>query len=146
MQKLTQIQLTEMKIEALNRINFLKLTDEVKECFLKESLLVFDYLYNTEYGPVIEFRKITEAELKMVRDIEKQLGIMVYVVIASETSIGSLLDCLYVSSYPEDRLIEADIMHRNLAMSYCINLTDEYCSELGSIEFKNVYGRLMRIV
>lgn len=145
MKPLNNTEKLEMKIAALDRINFLELNDAVKECFVNNTVAIFDFIFGTEANPVIGVRKCTDEELKQIQEIEQSLNIMVYVAIASDTMVGKLLDCLYVSNYPDDRIIESDILKRNLAMSYCINYTEPDFSELGSIEFRNINGCLMRI-
>lgn len=135
----------EQYVEALKRMEMLKLSDFTVETFKKGSLTVnckFSNLEQTDF--VVMARELTEEELAEVRKIEEEYGIKVFTTILSDTNVGELLDCLYVTQYKEEWEMDYDLMEDNLIMSYCINHDVPYFSEFGSIGIEKWNGGIYR--
>lgn len=84
--------------------------------------------------------------VERVKEIEEKRNIYVYKCILSHTNFGDILDCLYISSDEENWGYEREQLENDgIVDSYCINLSDEYCSEFSCIEITGVNGGLARI-
>lgn len=136
----------EQYLEALKRMEMLNLSEFTVEAFKKDSLTVnckFSNLEQTDF--VVMARELTEEELAEVRKIEEEYGIKVFTTILSDTNVGELLDCLYVTQYKEEWDMDYDLMKDNLIMSYCINHTIPWYSEFGSIAIEKWHGGVHRV-
>lgn len=81
-----------------------------------------------------------------VKEIEEKRNIFIYTCILTHTNIGDVLDCLYVSDdrdywKDERKQLEDD----GFVSSYCINLSDDFCSEFGGVQITGVNGGLARV-
>lgn len=126
----------EMKTEALKRINSLKLDENIYTQFLDDETLNVSY-YGALYHP-------TDKQLNRIREFESDSGNLVYHVIQNFTEFGELLTFLYVSKHKNDWGFDRADLENGTPMAYVANVTDEVCSEYGSIEIKSYMGGLLR--
>ena len=128
---------TKQRTEALKRMELLKLHENVIEDFKEISLL-----NQSELGGILYW---VEGEMeKKIREWEEKTGNLVYHVIHDYTEFGELLSLLYVSTYEEEWEMERDDLVDGYPLAYVMNLTDDWCSEYGSIGIRPQWGGVVR--
>lgn len=137
----------DLKKEAIKRLNKLKMSNEVVNAFVNEDKLYYSERMNMMFPATLYYLENEKKYVEMVKEFEKKTGYKVYHVIKTYTSFGEILDFLFVSTYKEDWKYELEDTKHNtfIAMSMANNLTDESCSDMGSIEVRPVMGGLERI-
>ena len=55
----------------------------------------------------------------------------------SNTSFGEIYSMFYVSNYKEEWKDDKEMLKQGETYAYCYNKTNEICSEIGLIGFKN---------
>ncbi len=128
---------SELKQEAIQRMQQLKLDDSVIELFQSSNSLVC-----SENGKFVE---VPEAILQQLRTWEKEFNNIVYHVIHSKLYGFETYECLSVSPYPEDWEYENDRLKEGWPMSHSINITIPDFTESGTIKVEKFKGSLMRI-
>lgn len=126
----------EMKKEALERIKILGLLENVYNEFEQNDILNVSY-YGALYYP-------TEKQKQRIEEFEKESGNLVYHVIDNMTSIGELLTFLYVSKHKQEWNFDKQELLNGTPIAYVANVSDEICSEYGSIGIKPWMGGLLR--
>ena len=126
------------KLEAINRMIKLKLHENVIKEFEIE-----DKLYKSEFHGILYWLNVEEE--KIVRDWEQETGNLAYHIIHNNTEFGELLSIFYVSQHEEEWEMDRNDLNNDLAVVYVKNLSDDWCSEYGSIGFKRYIGGLVRI-
>ncbi len=79
-----------------------------------------------------------------ISEFEEKHNVTVYHVIYTNTSFGKLLNYMYVSNNQDEWELDIDDIKQGYALVYVNNLSDDNCSEFGSIGIKNVFGGLIR--
>lgn len=134
-----------MKAEAVWRMTTLGIIGNAIKEFKKTGRLNYServQIGKTQAGIVYW---LDEAMMKMVGDWQEESGNLVYHVIHTKTSVGELLDCLYVSKFPEEwKLDRADITNFGQMVSHTINMTAPELSESGYIGVMPACGGLIR--
>lgn len=143
----------EMKEEALKRIGKLCLHKDVRRRF-DSAIDSVDGLYyseRTQLGGILYWLENEPEWEKKVREIERDLDIMVYHITHEYTEFGELLTMLYVSPYEEEwEFDNACIDYPALndgtkrVYAYVYNMTYPLFSEFGVIGIKEVAGGLIR--
>ncbi len=131
------MQRTTQKQEAIKRMKTLKLYPQVIKEFEEE-----DVINKSEHGGILYW--LDEKEQKMVRTFEAEYGAAVYHVIHNYTEFGELYSLLYVSKYREEWEYDRDDLKSGYICSYVVNVSDDTCSEFGSIGIKMQFGGLVR--
>ena len=135
-----------IKNECLRRMKALKLHDE------GEHTCVGDFRKNgkawkSEFMGILYW--LDEEEEKAVAELEKKYKVKVYHCIKNHTEFGDLLTMLYVNGRSEEEF-EEDVEYFNydinsgFCIAYVCNMTDEFCSEFGSVGIKSINGGLER--
>ena len=125
------------RTEALKRMELLKLHENVIDDFKEISLL-----NQSEQGGVLYW---VEGEMeKKIREWEEKTGNLVYHVIHDYTEFGELLSLLYVSTYEDEWETDREDIQDGYALAYVMNLTDDWCSEYGSIGIRPQWGGVVR--
>ena len=128
---------TKQRTEALKRMELLKLHENVIEDFKEISLL-----NQSELGGILYW---VEGEMeKKIREWEEKTGNLVYHVIHDYTEFGELLSLLYVSTYEDEWESDREDIQNGYALAYVMNLTDDWCSEYGSIGIRPQWGGVVR--
>ena len=128
---------TKQRTEALKRMELLKLHENVIDDFKEIALL-----NQSELGGILYW---VEGEMeKKIREWEEKTGNLVYHVIHDYTEFGELLSLLYVSTYEEEWEMERDDLVDGYPLAYVMNLTDDWCSEYGSIGIRPQWGGVVR--
>lgn len=127
--------LEEQKIEAVKRLKMLFEDSTVPDAFEKTGTV---YLCDHPDGRPIP---IPEEMMDDLRQLEKEHGLLVYLVIADSWSYSYL----YVSKYKEEWEMDVNDLGEGYPVVYVENLENPECSEFGSIRiFPNGDG-LIRI-
>lgn len=148
--------LEERKEEALKRLEILKANGmnyaEPIKAFKKGSVGIFENLgrtaraiyydlylnkgNNDRYDRIIEYKE----------DFEKKRNCTVYLILISHTEFGDLASMFYVSEAKEEWKYDIQDLESGYTYSEVFNMTDEDCSEGGSIGFSYdaMYGGLYR--
>ena len=125
------------RTEALKRMELLKLHENVIDDFKEIALL-----NQSELGGILYW---VEGETeKKIREWEEKTGNLVYHVIHDYTEFGELLSLLYVSTYEEEWETDREDIQDGYALAYVMNLTDDWCSEYGSIGIRPQWGGVVR--
>ena len=125
------------RTEALKRMELLKLHENVIDDFKEINLL-----NQSEHGGILYW---VEGEMeKKIREWEEKTGNLVYHVIHDYTEFGELLSLLYVSAYEDEWEMERADLVDGYPLAYVMNLTDDWCSEYGSIGIRPQWGGVVR--
>ena len=122
----------EMKKEAINRMKMLKLHPNIIKEFSNESIL------NLSQNAALYY--LNEKQLARVHQFEQEYGGLVYHVIQN----GQMLSFLYVSKYQEEWELDRNDLKEGCPIAYVANLTNELCSEFGSIGIQPCVGGVIR--
>ena len=125
------------KEEAIKRMKKLELHPNVINEFITENKI-----NKSEISGILYW--LNDEEEKFVKEFEEKYNGVVYHIIKSYTNIGVLLTVFYVSHYTEEWSIDNNNIDENTQLCYVKNLSDDYCSEFGCINFRKQIGGLVR--
>lgn len=125
------------KQEALERMRMLKLSDNVIREFEQEGIINM-----SENGGFLYW--LDSDQQAIVDDFETEHNAIVYHVIHSYTQFGEMYALLYVSDDEDEWDYDKDDIKCGCAIAYVKNVTDDWCSEFGSIGIKPQFGGLVR--
>ena len=125
------------KLEALKRMKLLNLHPTVIDEFMQQ-----DKLNLSEFGGFLYW--LDESQQRVVEDFERKYNALVYHVIHSFTEFGELLTFLYVSDYPEEWDMDTHSLQAGIPIAYVKNLSNDCCSEFGSVGIRPNNGGLIR--
>lgn len=129
---------SEQKAEAIKRLKMLKIhPNVVKEFQYEKPLLNYSYRGFLYW---IEDNRWKE----IISDFESKYNAVVYHAIFTPTGFGDLLTLLYVSSHEEEWSMDNEDLEQGFAYAYVANLTDDNCSEIGSVCIKPRFGGVIR--
>ena len=128
------------KEEAIKRMNMLGL---FKPCI--NSFAKYDEVQLTEpNGGLYEFSDDEELNAK-VKKFEEDYNALVYHVIHTYTQFGELYNFLFVSDYEEEWEYDIADLKDGYVIAYVWNKSDDWCSEMGSIVVRELFGGLVRV-
>lgn len=127
------------KQEAIARMKMLKLSPNIIREFDKEGIVNL-----SENGGILYW--LTSEQQTMVDEFEAENNALVYHVIHDFTEFGELYSLLYVSKYDEEWEYDREDLEYGTALVYVKNMSDEVCSEFGSIGIRPQFGGLVRTV
>lgn len=125
-------------VEALLRMKNLKLHENVINEFKETGKINL-----SENGGILYW--LNDDENNMVRQWEKETGNLVYHVIKNNMEFGLCYSFLYVSPYADEWLNDDEDLKEGYPIVYVKNVTDNTCSEYGSIGIKSSIGGLVRV-
>ena len=125
-----------MKKEAIDRMHILKLHSNVIKEFSNNGKLNLSLNAELYY--------LNDKQLARVQEFEQKYNALVYHVIQNHTQFGELLSFLYVSQHTEEWEYDRRDLKYNCPLVYVANLTDETCSEFGSIGIQPCVGGVIR--
>ncbi len=125
------------KQEALERMKMLKLSDNIIREFEKDNIINM-----SENSGILYW--LEEKEQAIVNEFETKHDALVYHVIHNYTEFGELYALLYVSNDEDEWGYDKDDIKCGCVLAYVKNVTDDWCSEFGSIGVKPQYGGLVR--
>lgn len=132
--ELAQAQVT----EALIRMKRLDLHENVIKEFHESGKLNL-----SEYCGLLYW--LNEEENDMVHKWEKETGNLVYHVIKTQMSFGLCYSFMYVSPNTEEWIFDNECLESGYPIAYVKNVSDDDCSEYGSIGIRSSIGGLVRI-
>ena len=128
------------KMEAVKRMKALRL---FKPCI--KAFITYDELQLTEpNGGLYEFSDNEELNAK-IKEFEEEYDALVYHVIHTYTQFGELYNFLYVSDYEEEWEFDNEDVKSGYVVAYVWNRSDEWCSEIGGIAVRELFGGLVRV-
>lgn len=123
--------------EAVERMKLLNLSPRCIEAFCKGKV------WESEgYGALYE---VNPDEQKLIDDFEKRHNALVYHMIHNIFEFGECYTMFYVSDSPEEWESDKVELKEGYQLVYVKNVTDDFCSEFGSVAFKQNIGGLVRI-
>ncbi len=125
------------KEEAIKRMKMLKLHENAIKEF-KES----NVINKSENGGMLYW--LEDKEKAIVKEFETKHNMLVYHIIHNYTDFGELYALLYVSNDEEEWGYDQEDIMTGSVIAYVKNVTDEWCSEFGSIGVKPRFGGLVR--
>lgn len=128
----------EQKAEAIKRLKMLKIHPNVIEEFQYKKPLL-----NYSYRGFLYWIKDNRWE-EIISDFESKYNAVVYHAIFTPTEFGDLLTLLYVSSHEEEWFMDNEDLEQGFAYAYVANLTDDNCSEIGSVCIEPIFGGVIR--
>ena len=88
---------------------------------------------------------LNDEEKEMVSKFEQENNALVYLVVRSFTNLGTMDNIFYVSDYQDEWEMDNADLNENYACVYVINYDMPDCSEFGTIAWKSVGGRVLRV-
>lgn len=85
-----------------------------------------------------------EDEQKLITKFESENDAFVYHAIYTPTTFGRLFSMLFVSQYEEEWEMDNEDIKSLTPIAMVINLDDEWCSDMGSIGVRPLFGGLVR--
>ena len=128
------------KQEAIKRMKMLDLYKPYIMSFEKRNEIFLSEMT----GGVYEFHNDAELVAK-VREFESEYNALVYHVIHTFTEFGELYSFLYVSDHSDEWGLDNNDLTFGYAYAYVWNKTDEWCSEIGSIGVRGMFGGIIRV-
>ena len=126
------------KAEAVKRIKMLGLMDNPVREFEEEGRVNVSHMLGLLYW-------LDEEEEAMVEEFERKYDAVVYHVIKSNTTIGTMYNLLHVGKYEEDWEYDRDSIKDSYPFVYVVNKDVPEFSEYGCIGVKRCNGGLVRI-
>lgn len=128
------------KEEALKRMRLMGIHEATIAQFVEEGKISFSgksYL-GANYW-------VDEERKKAIEKIEKEYNILVYYAIEQKYQGNiTMLYLFYVSPFENEWSMDHESIEENYQYSYGLNETDPLLSEFGEIEFKNLFGGLVK--
>ena len=126
------------KQEAIKRLKALQIIDDAVEQFEKDDIVM------VSEPPMGGLYWLNDEEKETVKDFEEKHNALVYIVVRAFTNLGKMDSLLFVSDYEEDYKADMQDIRDGYAMSYTINHDDPWCSDMGTIAVKPMFGGLVR--
>lgn len=125
-----------MKQEAIERLKFIKAHQTIIDRFEDDELMV-TVAINTLFA-------LTPEEKEFVREFEEETGSLVFHVIKTKTTFGTLYSFLNVSPYEEDWEVERETLAEMYPLVYVRNAEDKMLSDFGTIGIEVHNGCILR--
>lgn len=126
-----------MKKEAVKRMKMLRILPQTIKEFETDDVV-------NESEGIGALYWLNEDEEELVKEFEKEFGVVVYHVIHSFTEFGELYAFLYVSQYEEEWEYDNESLQEGFPLAYVVNKSHPDCSEFGSIGVRPSIGGLVR--
>ena len=132
---------TKIAEETRRRFDILEKTYHIMPTIRKE-FFKDGTIYKSEFGGILYW--LSDEEKALVKKVEEEKEIKVYHVILSHTEFGDIYSMFYISKHEEEWESDRADLAEGYAFVYAANITDDYCSEFGSICFVGRFGGLAR--
>ena len=132
------------KLEALLRMKKIGLMPRIIEEFKKENKI--NKSLSSKIGKALMGKLVwlSDEEINMVKEFEEEHNCIVYHIIESHTTVGTLLSLFYVSKYTDEWEMDNELIDSKCQFVYVKNLDCDYDSEFGYINYTNAVGGLIR--
>lgn len=128
------------KKEAIKRMEALRLFKPCIKAFEQRN----EVQLTEPTGGLYEFSDDAVLNAK-VKEFEEEHNALVYHVIHSYTQFGELYSFLYVSDYEKEWEMDMEDARDGYPVAYVWNKSDEWCSEIGGIVVRELFGGLVRV-
>ncbi len=128
---------TKQKQEAIERMKMLNLYPNIIKEFDKEGIVNL-----SENGGFLFW--LDSDQQAIVTEFESEYNALVYHVIRSFTEFGEMYALLYVSKNEDEWEYDKDDLKAGYPLAYVKNVSDDFCSEFGSIGVRQQFGGLVR--
>lgn len=125
-----KVSIDKKKSEAISRMKSLGIFPETIRQFSRGGKI------NISEPPLGVFYWANDDELNEIREFECKHNALVYLIVRSFTSIGTMDSYLYVSDHENEWEDDREDITDSILFTYTINRDDPQCSEFGSIGFK----------
>lgn len=125
------------KDEAIERMKKLRLHSNVIKEFQKEDKLNLSEAYGALFW-------LDDKQKERVAEFERKYNALVYHVIHGFATFGEYLAYLYISDEEDEWEYDREDIEQGIAFAFVDNLSDECCSEFGSIGIKPMFGGVIR--
>lgn len=135
-----KLNLEKMKLEAMKRMKALGIHEPTIDQFIEQGKISFSgkFYLGANYW-------ISEERKKAIEIIEKENNILVYYAIEQKYQGNiTMLYLFYVSPFENEWSMDHESIEENYQYTYGLNETDPILSEFGEIEFKNLFGGLVK--
>lgn len=126
------------KVEAIERMNLLEIHENAILEFSEKNII------NKSEDALLFW--LNDDEKEMIEKWENSTGNLVYHIIITRTSIGTLYSLLYVSNHRDEWEMDKNDITFSRPFVYVINKDYEYNSEFGSISINKKVGGLLRVI
>jgi hypothetical protein len=116
--------------EAIKRMKAMEIYQPIIKSFGKEGLI------GMSEPPVGAFYWVEGKELDEIRKWEDEHDALVYLVVRSFTTFGTMDSYLYVSDYPDEWEMDWKDLEQHIQTAYVVNRDAPDCSEFGSIGYR----------
>lgn len=123
--------------EALNRMVTLQMSRQCINAFKNGKVWESEGM-----GALYE---VNEDEQKIIDEFESKYNGLVYHMIHNMTEFGELYTILYVSKDVTEWNADRNDLEDGLAFAYVKNVTDDWCSEFGTVSIRPSIGGLVRV-
>lgn len=123
--------------EAVKRLKMLGVHPNVVEDF-KDGTINYSIR-----GMMYHIKK--ESWKNIISSFEENYNSVVFLAILSHASFGDMLSLLYVSRHEEEWEADRSMLTHGKTVAYVYNFDAPYCSEIGCIGIKSVFGGIRRL-
>ena len=128
------------RLEAIKRMKKMNLFAPAIKQFAE------DHLVMVSEPPIGGLYWLNIEQKEMVDAFENEWNALVYLVVRTNTNLGTMDSIFYVSDHKDEWPMDNDDIAENYACVYVINHDMPDCSEFGTIAWKNVNGGILRVL
>lgn len=134
---MSEITREQMKAEAVKRMKALNILGRTREEFRRSNKV------NKSIRGILYW--LDDEEAAKVAEIEEEHNVLVYHVIKSVTTIGTMYSMLYVNAHSEEWEYDWNDLREGYAVAYVYNEDMPDCSEFGTIGIRPAFGGVLRV-
>lgn len=128
------------KEEAIRRMKIIGLFDDMIKHFEDDNII---YVNEPPIGAIYD---LSEEDMEMVRKFEEKYNALVYTVIRSYTTMGTMDVLMYVADEISEWAMDTEDLEENTAFAYVVNHNFPLFSEFGQIHWKRTAaGGIIRV-
>ena len=128
------------RLEAIKRMKKMNLFAPAIKQFAE------DHLVMVSEPPIGGLYWLNTEQKEMVDAFENEWNALVYLVVRTNTNLGTMDSIFYVSDHKDEWPMDNDDLAENYACVYVVNHDMPDCSEFGTIAWKNVNGGILRVL
>ncbi len=128
------------RLEAIKRMKKMNLFAPAIKQFAE------DHLVMVSEPPIGGLYWLNAEQKEMVDAFENEWNALVYLVVRTNTNLGTMDSIFYVSDHKDEWPMDNDDLAENCACVYVVNHDMPDCSEFGTIAWKNVNGGILRVL
>ena len=133
------------KAEAIKRMKALKIMSSVIDDFKNKNTIYYSERQNQMFPATLYWLENHPEWVGMAKEFEQRTDSLVYHAQLTHTQVGDLLALMYVSANESEWAEDNELLKEGIMYSMVLNLDDEFCSDLGTIQLKPAMGGVVRI-